>query len=150
MRIKRGPIVFHNVISCTETCKMNEWHPLAQKIRNSVISSGLYGTGPIIYQVSNLDEGNQEAEYTFHVPVNAPVLMQEGSPYRFAETLTFADGLLLRHADLDEDIEESYEILRACAESQQLVLKEAFYNIYLDVYGDGIIDIYAPVVGGSE
>ncbi|MEK4061907.1 MULTISPECIES: DUF5085 family protein [Paenibacillus] len=146
MKIKRAPIIFHNVISCTKTCKIEEWHQLARELRNSVVSSGLYGTGPIIYRVSNLNLDVGEADYSFYIPVNAPVEMEGNEDYHFTETLNFTDGLLLRHADLDEDIEESYAVLRSCAESYQLTLEEPFYNIYLDVYGDGIIDIFAPVI----
>lgn len=106
----------------------------------------MYGTGPVIYQVSQFNETVLEAEYTFYIPVNAPVNFNEDSPYRFMESLSFTDGLVLRHADLDESVEESYQILLACAEDSQFALKEPFFNIYLDVYGDGIIDIYAPIV----
>jgi len=46
---------------------------------------------------------------------------------------------------LDDDIDQSYEWLRICAESNQLKLMEPFYHIYLDVYGEGIVDIFAPI-----
>lgn len=126
MKIKRTPIIFHNVISCTKTCKIEEWHQLAKELRNSIVSSGLYGTGPIIYQVSGLNLDVGEADYSFYIPVNAPVEMEKNEDYHFTETLKFTDGLLLRHADLDEDIEESYAVLRSCAESYQLTLEEPF------------------------
>ena len=146
MKIKRGPIQFHNVISATFTCKHNEWHRYAREIRNDVIKSGLYGTGPVIYQVSNIHEAEQEADYTFHVPVNASVDMEENENYQFREILKYEDGLLLRHADLDEDLKDSYAHLLLSAQNYNLELQEPFYHIYLDVYGDGIIDIFAPIV----
>ena len=42
----------------------------------------------------------------------------------------FEDGLPLRHADLDEELELSYTLLRACAEDHGLKLKEPF-TIYI-------------------
>jgi len=145
MKIKRSPIKFNNVLSYTSVCKITEWHHAASQLRNSVIKNGLYGTGPIIFQVSQLNETAQEAEYTFHMPVNAPVKLSDDSPFHFTEQMSFDDGLLVRHADLDESMDESYGLLYACAKSNDVVLQEPFFNIYLDVYGDGIIDVYAPI-----
>ncbi|AST93454.1 DUF5085 family protein [Sutcliffiella cohnii] len=148
MKIKRTSMMFNNVIKTTYRTRMDQWYEEAKTLRNAIINNGLYGTGPVIYQVENIGDSGEEipeADYTFHVPINQPVTMEENAPFSFDELLHYEDGLLLRHADLDEDIEESYEILRACAEANNFLLKEPFYNIYLDVYGDGIIDIFAPI-----
>jgi hypothetical protein len=37
-------------------------------------------------------------------------------------------------------------LLRAGAKALKFELEEPFYNIYLDVYGEGIIDVYSPIV----
>ncbi|MDX8360753.1 DUF5085 family protein [Cytobacillus sp. IB215316] len=145
MKIKRCPIVFNNIISYTTKCSHDEWPHAARELRNAVIKNGLYGTGPIIYQVSDFDEAVNEAQYTFYIPVNAAVKMAENEKYRFMDKLNIPDGLLIRHADLDESIGQSYQLLQACAEANDFSLQEPFYNIYLDVYGDGIIDIFAPI-----
>jgi hypothetical protein len=67
-------------------------------------------------------------------------------PYENQAMFSDLDGLIFRHADLDEPIEESYDLLRAAAQAHHITLQEPFINIYLDVYGDGIIDIYAPII----
>ncbi|RJX39129.1 DUF5085 family protein [Paenibacillus pinisoli] len=145
MKIKRCPIVLNNVISANLTTELDQWHEGIRGMRNAVIRNGLYGTGPVMYQVREVDTENGTAEFTFHIPVDRPVEMKEGSEYSFEETWVVQDALLLRHADLDDDISESYALLRACAEANQLKLEEPFYNIYLDVFGGGIIDICAPI-----
>jgi hypothetical protein len=148
MNIKRKPVVFHNVISAKATCKSDEWFVSAVELRNAVIKSGLYGTGPVIYQFANYDPKTDLADYIFYLPVNAPIELGENRKYQFYPEWEFSDCLILRHADLDEDLEESYEVLRACADEFRFDLKEPFYHIYLDVYGGGIIDIYAPIAKG--
>ncbi|QCJ44245.1 DUF5085 family protein [Bacillus sp. S3] len=149
MNIKRKPVVFHNVIRAAATCKSEEWFASAVELRNAVIKSGLYGTGPIIYQFAGYDPKTDMADYTFYLPVNAPIQLTENAKFQFFPEWKFSDGLVLRHADLEEDLEESYEVLRACADEFRLELQEPFYHIYLDVYGGGIIDIYAPISGGA-
>lgn len=146
MKIKRCPIIFNNVISTKSKCKLDEWSSIARDLRNTVIKSGLYATGPVIYQVENADPFENEAEYTFYLPINKPIELQENEKYSFQETWSFNDALVFRHADLDDEIELSYQILRIAAEDNQLVIQEPLYHIYLDVYGGGIIDIFAPIV----
>lgn len=137
--------MFNNVISAKMKAKPEEWYEGAQGMRNAIVRNGLYGTGPVMFQVGEQDGQSGKAEYTFYIPVNEPVVMKENEQYHFTETWIVKDALVLRHADLDEPIERSYQLLRACAEANQLTLEEPFYNIYLDVFGDGIIDICAPI-----
>ncbi|ADU31803.1 DUF5085 family protein [Evansella cellulosilytica] len=146
MKIKRGPVVFNNVISAKARTDMNEWFHAAREFRNAIIKNGLYSTGPIIYQVANIDEAANEADYIFYVPVNRPVEMKDSGQFSFIELFEFPDVLIVRHADLEEDIEETYDILRECADAYTVKISEPFYNIYLDVYGDGMIDVFAPIV----
>lgn len=146
MNIKRVPLVFHNVLSAKTRCHINDWYNGARDLRNMVIKNGLYATGPVIYQVREIDANLDEMEYTFYLPVNAPLELVENDTYSFSEVWSFEDGFVLRHADLDDEIDESYEILRECAKEFQIELQEPFFNIYLDVYGEGIIDIFAPIV----
>ncbi|WP_186579865.1 hypothetical protein [Aquibacillus kalidii] len=70
MKVKRSPLQFNHVISTRVKCKTDEWHLLAKDLRNAVIRNGLYGTGPVFYQVTDFDKETQLADYTFYLPVN--------------------------------------------------------------------------------
>ena len=88
--------------------------------------------------------------FCLYIPINTEIEMEANDKYEFIKEMKFNDGLTLRHADLDDDIEtETYDTLRAAAGNYRLKLIEPFYNIYLDVYGDGIIDVYAPIQGAD-
>lgn len=146
VKIKRSSLRFNNVLRVTTRCKGGEWLQAARALRNAVIKNNLYATGPTIYQVTNLNTEANEADFTFCLPVNEPVVMPENDKYSFDAVWHIPDGLLLRHADLEDDLEDSYGLMRACAEANGILLQEPFYNIYLDVYGDGVIDIFAPIL----
>lgn len=145
MKIRRSPIEFHNVLSAKSRCSHDEWMESARDLRNAVIRNGLYGTGPIIYQISN--EEKDVADYSIYLPVSHSVKLKSHDVFHFDEVWRFEDTLIYRHADIADDIEQSYELLRACAEAYELKLQEPFYHIYIDVYGDTILDIFAPVEG---
>jgi len=146
MKIKRCPILLNNVISAQVTAKPEDWWVSAQGLRNAIIRNDLYGTGPVMYTVGPIDPETNQVDYHFYIPVSQPVSMEENKQYEFEETWLLQDALVLRHADMDEDLEESYVLLRQCAEANELTLQEPFYNIYLDVFGGGVIDICAPIV----
>lgn len=146
MKIKRSPLIFHNVLCIKVTCKINEWGNYAREFRNSIIENGIYATGPVIYTIENIDKEDNSATFSIYIPVNTDIVLEPNNKYTFIKELKFEDGLTLRHADLDDDIETvTYDTLRAAAGNYNLKLVEPFYNIYLDVFGDGIIDVYAPI-----
>ncbi|NMM62860.1 DUF5085 family protein [Clostridium sp. P21] len=146
MKIKRNPLIFHNVLSIKVICKTNEWVNHARELRNSIIKNGLYVTGPVIYTVEDVDKENNTAKVGIYVPINTEIDLEPNNKYVFIEEMKFEDGLILRHADLDDDIETvTYDTLRAAAGNYNLKLVEPFYNIYLDVFGGGVIDVYAPI-----
>ena len=146
MKIKRNPLVFHNVISTKAICKSDEWVRHASDFRNAIIQNGFYATGPVIYTTAKCSDDDDMYEIGLYIPINTEIEMKPNDKYGFVKEMRFKDGLTLRHADLDDDIEtETYDTLRAAAQNYNINLKEPFYNIYLDVFGDGIIDVYAPI-----
>lgn len=145
MKIKRGPVVFNNVLSSSVRVHVNNWGVAAKEFRNAIIQNGLYAIGPVVYQVRDFDEQTEEADFTFYIPVNRPLILDDNEQFTFTELWEFKDTLLLRHADLDDDLDETYSILQECAETYQFTITDSFYHIYLDVYGEGIIDVFAPI-----
>ncbi|MBA4535590.1 hypothetical protein H1Z61_00210 [Bacillus aquiflavi] len=143
VNIKRAPIEFHHVISTITRCKTDEWYYTALNFEGSVIRTGLKSTGTIIYKVANFNEATNEAHYTFYIPVNTAIEMEENDKYIFNNIWTFDDGLILRNGNLDENMEHYYELLRTKAKADHLKLEEPFYHI---LKGDGYVHIYAPIV----
>ena len=144
MKIRRSPIEFHNVIRMKVICQKSELKEKILELKYTILKLGLFGTGPIIYTVTDTLEESMK-EFELFLPLNAQVELKENSTYHFMTSFKFEDGLWYRHADLTESIAPSYELLKLAAKSEKLDLVEPFYNIYLDVYGGGIIDIYAPI-----
>ena len=61
----------------------------------------------------------------------------------FVEDWKSRPGRLARHANPDEDIQKTFELLRNCADAYQTRLIEPFYCILLPVFGETIIDVFA-------
>jgi len=142
MRIKRKPVLFLNVLSLEAQCLPEDWHLYASELRNNIIKNNLYPTGPVMFQVKILEERHS---YIFYVPISEEVDVKGLQEYTFYSQLVYEDGLLFRHSDSEESLEASYELLRMAASELGLTLKEPFFNIYIPVYGEAVIDIYAPI-----
>lgn len=142
MAIRRVPFTMKNLIYFQKKGLVKDWEVEMLELRKSIIKSEIYPIGPLIYQ---MEESETENIYTIYIPVNEPVKMPEDCPYHFIETLTISDGLSIRHADLEDEIQITCEFLNAYAKSNELVLKFPFYYIVLPVFGGSVIDVYAPI-----
>jgi hypothetical protein len=149
MKIKQKKMVFHNVISLKGTAKQNEWFKIAIELRNFIIQNGLYVNAPIFYQCV---EGDNEAakesglnEYTIYMPLNRKIEISGDVPVSFHEEITIEEALVFRQADINTSVKKAYLLLEACASDQGYSLKQPFYHVYLDVFGEGMLDIIAPI-----
>lgn len=149
MKIKRVRLQFENVISMEVVCEENEWFNHAEEFKHAIIKNNLYATGPVFYQISRDFDMNKYV-YTLYVPINDVVkINKKDTQFKFIKDFRVEDCLMIRHSDLDEPIKETYNLLEQCAYKLDLVLEKPYYNIYLDVYGEGIIDVFAPIKSGG-
>ncbi|MDR2106600.1 MAG: DUF5085 family protein [Coriobacteriales bacterium] len=145
MKIKRGPITFHNLLKMTDTCKREAWPAMAKLMRNFVVMNGLYTNAPAFYQVVPVKEDKERWEYTVYVPISAPVKLDKDIPMEFVSELSFDDALMFRIVDPTTLLEEAYFFLDVCAKEQGYKLVRPFYHVCYDVFGEPMTDVIAPV-----
>jgi hypothetical protein len=57
------------------------------------------------------------------------------------------DALVFRVVDpADAVLEDAYLLLETCALQQGYALKKPFYHVLLNVYGDSMVDVVAPIL----
>jgi len=146
MKIKRLPVVFHNILKMSDICKENQWQTMALAMRNLVIQNGLYTNAPAFYQIAEIEGDADHKEYTVYVPINKPVEIDDELPMEFIPELKFDDALMFRVADPDTLMEEAYFMLDACASEQGYGLVRPFYHVSYDVFGETMTDVIAPII----
>jgi len=153
MKIKRSPVVFHNLLKMTDICRPDEWQTIALVMRNFTMQNGLYVNAPIVYQYVKDQREDGLSEFTVYLPINRSVEIEEDIPITFLPELKFDDALTFRLADLETEIvEEAYILLDACALEQGYELEKPFYHVHMSLYGENMIDVVAPIiaVGGAD
>ena len=139
----------NNVLSVQKVViNTKEIDKVALILRQAVIEKGLYPTGPIVYQQEQLKDGKWE--YTLYVSVNAPVKIEQEGEIIFIPKLKVEHGLCMRHMSMDDDVMKDYIILEMCAEKNHMKLVKPYYQICMNVYGETIIDVFAPICGEEK
>ncbi len=146
MKIKKKSLVMNNVI-CVKKAVMNpqEIEKAAFFLRKAVIEKGIYPTGPIVYQQEQLQDGTYE--YALYVSVNQPVDVKEEGNIEFISKLEIAQGLCMRHMSMDDNVTKEYILLEECAKRNHMTLAKPYYQVCMSVYGETIIDVFAPIAG---
>lgn len=143
MKIRRIPIIFDHVLSTQIEGTMLDVHNYINDFRDMLIDLDLYTTSPLIYQ--KLKENDGKATFRLLISVNQPIEFKGESKLSYVTRLSYKDGLHIRHADIDQDLSESYKLLEEVAEANELELVKPYMNIVINVFGDSIVDIYAPI-----
>ena len=150
MRIRRASLIFENVLSKNGKCVYKELDKQFIELRNSVIKNDLYQTGAIFYKVNINGNIEDEIEYEVYIPINKRLRINNNTEYKFYEKFFIEDGLTLRHEGFEESIDETKTSLLECAKENDLELENDFFYIYVDVFGESIIDVFVAISQGEQ
>ncbi|MBC1476011.1 hypothetical protein HB852_15445 [Listeria grandensis] len=147
MNVKESSFVLLNVLSLKQVVEIKKWTEPAIALRNHVVTEGIYPVGPVAFEKQELENEPDHAEYTFYLPLNVNIEINDQSPYEFTDIMALPETLCVRYSDYDGDISVAYDTLRNYAEEKKLELADSFYHVSLDVYGEIWLDIHAPIIG---
>lgn len=145
MIVYQRELSFHNLLIYTGDLTESEFEVPMIAMTKIVLESDNFSNGPLIYTREKNPDGKTE-HCVFMRPLGVPATVSGKDNFSFETRLQIKKCLMVRHADVNEDIEISCNFLREYAKENGIQLKEPFYFVMLDLYGDIIQDIYAPVV----
>lgn len=148
MAITRGKLEFQNVITMHTRSVYGKWQEQAMQLRSFIIKNNLFITGPVMVRWGKIDEATKEADLTVSLPTFQKLQFPENDTFSHQETFLIEDGLKIRQTSANDDITATEALLAVMAEKAALKLQKPYYYIYLPVFGEYILDIYAPVEEG--
>lgn len=149
MAVKRGALEFQNVVSMKTRCPYGKWEEEAQRLRTFLVRNDFFITGPVLLNWENIDEDTKEADLTISLPLYQEMQLPENDTFTFQKRFLCEDGLKIRHASLEDDMKVTERILQTISGKAGLQLQEPYYYIYLPVFQEYIVDIYAKVIEGE-
>lgn len=146
MKVKRGRLEFNNVIGLKTKCKAEEWVKYIALLRATIIKNDVCATGPIIIKGDLSKKHEDVEEAVFYVPINKTVALKgDNEDFFFLDKLVAEDTMRVRHTELEDNIGATEIFLEAIAKNQNVKLKKPYYYIYLPVYQEFVIDIWAEI-----
>ncbi len=146
MKVRRGRLEFNNVVGLKAKCDVKEWVNYINVLKATIIKNDVCATGPIIIQ-GNMNQSFEEVkEVDFLVPINREVQLKgDNENFFFIKKLVVEDAMRVRHTELEDNISSTELFLEAVANKQKVKLKKPFYYVYLPVYQEFVIDIWAEI-----
>lgn len=145
MAVKLGKMEFHHVVGMRTRCEYEKWQEKALQLRAFLVKNDIFITGPVILQWEYSEEEAKEVELSIYLPTYQKLEVKENDTFFYQEHLLIEKGLKIRHTDMEDDIRVTEALLEAMAEQGNITLKKPYYYIYLPVYQEYVIDIYAPI-----
>lgn len=148
MAVTRGKLEFQNVMAMQTRSIYGKWQEQAMQLRAFIVKNNLFITGPVIVRWGEIEEETKEADLTIYLPTFQKLQIPENDIFSYQETFLVEDGLKIRQTSASDDINATAALLAVMAEKAALKLQKPYYYIYLPVFGEYVIDIYAPIEKG--
>jgi len=146
MVVKRGRFEFNNVIGLKVNSNAKDWLKHMAILKGAIIANDVCATGPIIIQGNLNQEVEDTNEAILYAPINREVEMKgDNTDFFFNKKLVIEDTIKVRHTELEDDIEATEKFLELIAAKNSLKLKKPYYYVYLPVYQEYVIDIWAEI-----
>ncbi|GAE32070.1 hypothetical protein [Halalkalibacter hemicellulosilyticus] len=150
MTIEKRALQFDNLLVYEKTQLRTDWQEGFFMMEDLLLSEGIYKTGPVFFSVAPAEGEKSFGHFTYYLPINEAVRLEDEPDFRFEETFRIEDALVLRQANESVDFHAANDRVREYANEQGILLEDTFYCVLLEVYGDMIIDLYVPIQGRGE
>lgn len=145
MKIETRSIQFDNLLVYETTQLRTDWQEGIFLLEDLLLAEGIYQNGPIFFSCSPLNGEDKFGRFTYYLPINHPVRLENEPDFRYEENFYVEKALTLRQADQDLDIYAAYEKLQNATKEKEIALEDTFYCVLLKVFDDIIIDLYVPI-----
>jgi len=144
MPIEKRSIQFDNLLVYETTQLRTDWQQGIFLMEDLILAEGIYQNGPIFFSVSPLRGEDKFGHFTYYLPINHPVRLENEPDFRYEENFYVEEALTLRQADQELDFYAAYDKVKDYAAEQGIFLEETFYCVLLKVFDDIIVDLYVP------
>lgn len=145
MGIENRSLIFDNLLVYETSQLKADWQEPYFMMEDFILAEEIYKNGPVFFSVAPVENEEKFGHFTYYLPINAPVLLEDNQDFYFQSKLEIEEALCLRQADQELDFYAAYQKVKEYAVAQHIELAETIYCVLLDVYGEMIIDLYVPI-----
>ncbi len=146
MKIKRGRLEFNNVLGYKVNGSVGDLLHHIAVLKAMIVANDVCATGPIIVCGDMGQDDNDSREIIIYAPIHREVEVHgENKGFFFQKKLQVEHALKIRHTEIEDDIKITEDFLNVVAIGKKIKLKKPFYYVYLPVYQEYVIDIWAEI-----
>lgn len=145
MGIENRSLIFDNLLVYETSQLKADWQEPYFMMEDYILAEEIYKNGPVFFSVAPVENEEKFGRFTYFLPINAPVLLEDNQDFYFQSKLEIEEALCLRQADQELDFYAAYQKVKEYAVARSIEIAETFYCVLLDVYGEMIIDLYVPI-----
>lgn len=145
MGIELCALMFENLLVYQTEAEKENWQDGIYYLEDLALSKDVYRNGPLFFSYKEKGDSISLAEITYYLPISSPVEVSEDSDFTFQKEFKLDRALLLRQADEKLDIKVAFTEIKSFSNENKMEIEDYFYCVLLNVYGEYIVDLYAPL-----
>ncbi|WP_249872494.1 hypothetical protein [Oceanobacillus saliphilus] len=150
MNIEVRSLQFDNLLVYETRQLRKDWQEGIFLMEDFTLANDIYKNGPIFFSVAPEQNEEKFGHFTYYLPINEPVKLDDETHYQFHENFYVREALVMRQADQEVDFHAAYQKIKDYAAKVNIPIEDTFYCVLLEVYGDFIIDLYIPIQNRSN
>lgn len=145
MGIELCALMFENLLVYQAEGEKDNWQEGIYYLEDIALSKDVYRNGPLFFSYKEKVDNSGLIEFTYYLPISSQVEVTEDSDFTFQKDFKLDRALLLRQADEMLNINVAFDEIKSFSNENNMEIENYFYCVLLNVYGEYIVDLYAPL-----
>ncbi|MGX7263796.1 hypothetical protein [Enterococcus crotali] len=143
MRLEKMPLIMPNVVRQSMNLSKTDFDKGFEKMHSIEAQENVYNIDIMIFKLSESDKDNTVRNIEFYMPISE---IPENFPYETIKVFEIDNTIVLRQADLEDNLEEARrKIADYALEEYNSELCDEMYCVNYDIYNETLIDVYIPM-----
>lgn len=143
MRIEKMSLIAPNVVIQTMDLAEEEFSLGFEKMRSIEFKENVYSDSSLIFKLSEKDRGKKTRTVDFYMTISE---IPDNFSYDTSKLLQIDDTIVLRQADLEDNLEEARKKIADFAlERYGKELADETYCVQYNIYNEPLLEVYIPM-----
>lgn len=143
MRLEKTKLLIPTVVHYTMNLSEGNFDEGFAKMRSIEFQEEVYTQSAIVFKLSELDRNQKTRKVDFYMIISD---IPENFPYKTIKLLELKNTIVLRQADLEDNLDEARKkIANFALNKYGKELSDEMYCVNYEIYNETLIDLYIPM-----
>lgn len=143
MRLEKTNLLMPNVVHYTMDLAKENFDDGFEKMRSIEFQEEVYSQSALAFMLSESDKDQKTRKVEFYMFLSD---IPDNFPYKTTKLLELKNAIVLRQADLEDNLEEARKKIEAFAlDRYGKGVSDEMYCLNYDIYNELLVDVYIPM-----